>query len=120
MNATEPALPLKLLATVTRRLFIALVLLFASALSLVALFPTAHFVVPGVVIASGFIGGFVGLQRRLRELTHADLELIALPGVFAAGEMLDWEAPTGGYLLTACLASGRQAGQAAARRLKNL
>lgn len=32
------------------------------------------------------------------------------PGVFAAGEMLDWEAPTGGYLLTACFASGRQAG----------
>ena len=30
-----------------------------------------------------------------------------LPGVFAAGEMLDWEAPTGGYLLTACLATGR-------------
>ena len=36
--------------------------------------------------------------------------LRALPGVFAAGEMLDWEAPTGGYLLTACLASGRAAG----------
>ncbi|MFZ5522139.1 MAG: TIGR03862 family flavoprotein [Pseudomonadota bacterium] len=34
------------------------------------------------------------------------LMLRALPGVFAAGEMLDWEAPTGGYLLTACLASG--------------
>ena len=34
-----------------------------------------------------------------------------LPGVFAAGEMLDWEAPTGGYLLTACFASGRQAAQ---------
>jgi predicted flavoprotein YhiN len=33
-----------------------------------------------------------------------------LPGVFCAGEMLDWEAPTGGYLLTACLASGRKAG----------
>jgi uncharacterized flavoprotein (TIGR03862 family) len=33
-----------------------------------------------------------------------------LPGVFCAGEMLDWEAPTGGYLLTACLASGRAAG----------
>ena len=33
------------------------------------------------------------------------------PGVFCAGEMLDWEAPTGGYLLTACLASGRWAGQ---------
>jgi uncharacterized flavoprotein (TIGR03862 family) len=33
----------------------------------------------------------------------------AIPGVFCAGEMLDWEAPTGGYLLTACFASGRQA-----------
>ncbi len=43
-----------------------------------------------------------------------DLELRALPGVFAAGEMLDWEAPTGGYLLTACLATGRRAGRAAA------
>ena len=42
------------------------------------------------------------------------LMLRALPGVFAAGEMLDWEAPTGGYLLTACLATGRWAGQAAA------
>jgi uncharacterized flavoprotein (TIGR03862 family) len=37
----------------------------------------------------------------------------ALPGVFCAGEMLDWEAPTGGYLLTACLANGRAAGQGA-------
>ena len=37
-----------------------------------------------------------------------------LPGVFFAGEMLDWEAPTGGYLLHACLASGRQAGAGAA------
>jgi hypothetical protein len=32
--------------------------------------------------------------------------LRALPGVFCAGEMLDWEAPTGGYLLTGCFASG--------------
>lgn len=39
------------------------------------------------------------------------------PGVFCAGEMLDWEAPTGGYLLTACFASGRIAGEAAARYL---
>ena len=38
------------------------------------------------------------------------LMLTAMPGVFCAGEMLDWEAPTGGYLLTACLASGRAAG----------
>jgi uncharacterized flavoprotein (TIGR03862 family) len=36
-----------------------------------------------------------------------------LPGVFCAGEMLDWEAPTGGYLLTGCLASGHAAGQGA-------
>ncbi|MEN3111061.1 TIGR03862 family flavoprotein [Uliginosibacterium paludis] len=42
------------------------------------------------------------------------LMLHALPGVFCAGEMLDWEAPTGGYLLTACLATGRAAGQGAA------
>ncbi len=38
-----------------------------------------------------------------------NLMLKALPGVFCAGEMLDWEAPTGGYLLTACFASGRRA-----------
>ncbi|SFS89492.1 hypothetical protein SAMN04488040_2304 [Sulfitobacter marinus] len=36
------------------------------------------------------------------------------PGVFVAGEMLDWEAPTGGYLISACLATGRWAGQHAA------
>jgi hypothetical protein len=36
--------------------------------------------------------------------------LKSLPGVFVAGEMLDWEAPTGGYLLTACFATGRHAG----------
>jgi uncharacterized flavoprotein (TIGR03862 family) len=41
------------------------------------------------------------------------LMLRARPGVFCAGEMLDWEAPTGGYLLTACLATGRIAGLAA-------
>jgi predicted flavoprotein YhiN len=46
-----------------------------------------------------------------------DLALKALPNTFAAGEMLDWEAPTGGYLLTACWATGRWAGQAAASRL---
>jgi uncharacterized flavoprotein (TIGR03862 family) len=42
------------------------------------------------------------------------LMLRFLPGVFCAGEMLDWEAPTGGYLLTACFASGRAAGLGAA------
>lgn len=41
----------------------------------------------------------------------ARLMLKDLPGVFCAGEMLDWDAPTGGYLLTACFASGYRAGQ---------
>ena len=47
---------------------------------------------------------------RLDALTDG-LMLREHPGLFCAGEMLDWEAPTGGYLLTACLASGRVAGQ---------
>ena len=46
--------------------------------------------------------GFGSLDGRLM--------LKTLPGVFCAGEMLDWEAPTGGYLLTACFATGRAAG----------
>jgi hypothetical protein len=45
------------------------------------------------------------------EALDARWMLRALPGVFCAGEMLDWEAPTGGYLLTACLATGRAAAQ---------
>ena len=40
--------------------------------------------------------------------------LAKLPGVFVAGEMIDWEAPTGGYLLQACFATGRAAGEGAA------
>jgi uncharacterized flavoprotein (TIGR03862 family) len=44
------------------------------------------------------------------EALTSELMLKQLPGVFCAGEMLDWEAPTGGYLLTACFASGRAAG----------
>lgn len=43
------------------------------------------------------------------------LMLRALPHIYVAGEMLDWEAPTGGYLLTACIATGRWAGHAAAQ-----
>jgi uncharacterized flavoprotein (TIGR03862 family) len=46
------------------------------------------------------------------------LMLRALPGVFCAGEMLDWEAPTGGYLLTAAFATGRAAGEGAAAFLE--
>jgi uncharacterized flavoprotein (TIGR03862 family) len=44
-----------------------------------------------------------------REALSPGLMLLACPGVYCAGEMLDWEAPTGGYLLTACLASGWRA-----------
>jgi len=55
---------------------------------------------------------FVALDGRLM--------IRAFPGVFCAGEMLDWEAPTGGYLLTACFASGRAAGAGAAAWLKAL
>ena len=53
---------------------------------------------------------------RLQALSEA-LELRGAPGVFCAGEMLDWEAPTGGYLLTACLASGVRAAHGLLRRL---
>ena len=48
-----------------------------------------------------------------------NLMITGQPGVFCAGEMLDWEAPTGGYLLTACFASGRKAGQGALSWLKS-
>ncbi|WP_051971466.1 TIGR03862 family flavoprotein [Massilia sp. 9096] len=50
---------------------------------------------------------------RFEALEGAGGMLRALPGVFVAGEMVDWEAPTGGYLLTACFGSGRAAGQGA-------
>ena len=48
------------------------------------------------------------------DMLDDDLMLRALPGVFCAGEMLDWEAPTGGYLLTGAFSSGYRAGHAAA------
>lgn len=54
---------------------------------------------------------------RLEALDNA-MMLKAMPGVFCAGEMLDWEAPTGGYLLQACFASGLRAGRGAAMRLE--
>jgi len=51
------------------------------------------------------------------EALDADLMLGARPGTFAAGEMLDWEAPTGGYLLTACFASATVAANGVLRWL---
>jgi predicted flavoprotein YhiN len=56
----------------------------------------------------------------LFEVLTPDLMLEKLPSVFCAGEMLDWEAPTGGYLLQACFASGHRAGQGACGYLKTL
>ncbi len=53
---------------------------------------------------------------RLEALSE-NLELLARPGIFCAGEMLDWEAPTGGYLLTASLASGVRAARGVLARL---
>jgi len=53
------------------------------------------------------------------ETLDARLMIGALPGVFCAGEMLDWEAPTGGYLLTACFASGHTAGAGAVAWLQS-
>ena len=54
-----------------------------------------------------------GRRDPVEAALDARLMLRDLPGVFCAGEMLDWEAPTGGYLLTACFASGHAAGRGA-------
>lgn len=50
---------------------------------------------------------------------NAQLMLNKYPGIFCAGEMLDWDAPTGGYLLTACMATGRSAGKGAVQYLRD-
>ena len=52
------------------------------------------------------------------EALDGNLMIRELPGIFCAGEMLDWEAPTGGYLLTGCFATGRAAGRGAVRWLR--
>lgn len=54
----------------------------------------------------------------MRSALDEGLMLRAIPGVFCVGEMLDWEAPTGGYLLTGCFATGRWAGRSAATYLR--
>jgi uncharacterized flavoprotein (TIGR03862 family) len=56
----------------------------------------------------------------LFEALDEQLMIRRLPGIFCAGEMLDWEAPTGGYLLTACFASGHTAGQGVIDRLQSV
>lgn len=71
------------------------------------------------------VRGVAGLERAISTAggviwDNLDENLMAktVPGLFVAGEMLDWSAPTGGYLLTACFATGRAAGEAAARWLR--
>jgi predicted flavoprotein YhiN len=54
------------------------------------------------------------------ESLDENLMIRELSGFFCAGEMLDWEAPTGGYLLTACFASGRAAGEGVLKWMGNL
>jgi len=78
----------------------------ALPIRLVAVRPVAE----AISSAGGIMLG--ALDRRLM--------LKALPGVFCAGEMLDWEAPTGGYLLTACFATGREAGRGVLDWLENV
>lgn len=65
--------------------------------------------------------GFAALDRAIstrggvsRAAVDDRLMLTVHPGQFVAGEMMDWDAPTGGYLLTGCLATGGWAGHAAA------
>lgn len=52
------------------------------------------------------------------EALDSKLMLMELPGIFCAGEMLDWDAPTGGYLLTGCLSTSFHAGKSVAKYLK--
>ena len=68
--------------------------------------------------------GVAGLERAIStaggvsfEEVNADLMVTKMPGVFVAGEMLDFDAPTGGYLLQAAFATGLAAGRGAARYL---
>jgi uncharacterized flavoprotein (TIGR03862 family) len=74
----------------------------AAAIKALPLHPVAPRPIAEAISSAGGI--------RTNEL-DAQLMLRALPGVFCAGEMLDWEAPTGGYLLTACMATGHSAGR---------
>jgi hypothetical protein len=87
-SATEAVksnnIPARLLISVTRRLFIALVILYGISLTAAALLRESIYIVPLLVFASGVIGGFVGLQRRLKDLTLFDLELIAESWVYTA------------------------------------
>lgn len=71
---------------------------------------------PITVIATRPIDEAISSAGGVRwDALNPDLMVEAKPGLFCAGEMLDWEAPTGGYLLTACMASGVVAGEGVRR-----
>jgi len=74
--------------------------------------------VPLEVIAARPIERAISSAGGIRfDEVDAGFMLKKLPGVFVCGEMLDWEAPTGGYLLQACFSTGRAAGEGVVRRL---
>lgn len=76
--------------------------------------PLAHFIknLPVPLIATRPLDEAISSAGGVTfESLDANLMLRSMPGVFCAGEMLDWEAPTGGYLITACMASGVKAAQ---------
>jgi uncharacterized flavoprotein (TIGR03862 family) len=75
-----------------------------SAMGLAKLIKAVRLPVTGFASIDRAISTAGGIQQ---SALTSDLMLKVLPGVFVAGEMLDWEAPTGGYLLQACFASGR-------------
>ena len=83
--------------------------LLAAAIKALPITATAPRPVAEAISTAGGVR-FEGLDARLM--------LAQRPGVFVAGEMLDWEAPTGGYLLTACFSTGKVAGQGAAAWLQ--
>ncbi|MDO9253674.1 MAG: TIGR03862 family flavoprotein [Hydrogenophaga sp.] len=84
-----------------------------------ALLAAAIQALPVTVVAARPLDEAISTAGGVRfEAMDAALMLRQRPGVFCAGEMTDWEAPTGGYLLTACLSSGRLAGQGVLAWLK--
>ncbi len=84
----------------------------AALAALIKALPIAHAGLAPLDEAISSAGGV------MQNAVDKGLMLTAMPGVFCAGEMLDWEAPTGGYLLTGCLATGRWAGRHAADYLR--
>lgn len=94
-NPVPVPVPTDLIVKVTGRLFLAIFILLAVALGVMtfAVVSQSELVVPVVVVVAGFIGGFVGLQRRVKDLTVLDLELISKSMVYT------WLSPLVGGVL---------------------